>query len=189
MNHELEQKVGSALMQQLKENQRRFFWLGISLIILGTLAVMFSTISTEIFVVYFGAFLIMLGFFEGTKAWNMRLWRGFFALHVLTGFLFVVAGIFMLINPLENAIMLTLFWSIFFMVSGAVRIIAALTQHMPHWGLVIFGGALNIVLGALIFWQWPCSGTWAIGLFVGIDVLLAGWSLVMLSSMVKRIKN
>lgn len=187
MNHELEKQLGRDGMQQLKENQRRFFWLGVSLIILGTLAVIFSTVSTLVSVIYLGAFLVMLGFFEGAKAFNMRLWKGYFLLHIVMSILFMVAGIFMIMNPLENAVMLTLFWSIFFVIAGIVRIVTAITHHVPHQGLVIFNGAINILLGALVFWQWPASGLWVIGLFVGIDVLLAGWSLIMVSSMAKNI--
>jgi uncharacterized membrane protein HdeD (DUF308 family) len=36
-------------------------------------------------------------------------------------------------------------------------------------------------LGIMIWRQWPYSGLWVIGLFVGIEMLLNGWSLVMLS--------
>lgn len=175
----------AVLMQQLKENSRWFFWLGILLIALGTLAIMFSTVSTLITIEYLALFLVMLGFVEIAKTFNMRSWKGFFFSHLFVGLLFVIAGIFMMLNPMSNAIMLTLFWSLFFIVAGTIRIFTALTHTVPHQGIMILSGAINMILGILVFSQWPASGLWVIGLFVGIDVLFAGWSLVALSSMTK----
>lgn len=188
INHELEKQVGSPLFQQLKKNQRWFFWLGIGLILAGIAAITFSTISTEFFVIYFGFFVVTFGVLEAAKAFSMRLWRGYFLLHLFLGIFFGIAGMLMIINPIQNAIMLTLLWAIFFMIAGVVRIITALTHHVPHQGLMIVNGILNLLLGALIYWQWPASGLWVIGMFVGIDVLFAGLSLVMVSSMVKQIQ-
>ncbi len=39
----------------------------------------------------------------------------------------------------------------------------------------------------MIWRQWPLSGLWVIGLFVGIQMILNGWSLVMLSLAVKNL--
>jgi uncharacterized membrane protein HdeD (DUF308 family) len=36
-------------------------------------------------------------------------------------------------------------------------------------------------LGFLIYKQWPYSGTWIIGLFLGIELIFNGWAWVMLS--------
>ncbi len=42
-------------------------------------------------------------------------------------------------------------------------------------------GVIDVVLAILILNQWPESGLWVIGLFVGIDMIFNGWSLVMLA--------
>jgi uncharacterized membrane protein HdeD (DUF308 family) len=46
---------------------------------------------------------------------------------------------------------------------------------------VLVNGVISLVLGMLIWRRWPVAGLWVIGLFVGIEMLLNGWSLVMLS--------
>jgi len=33
----------------------------------------------------------------------------------------------------------------------------------------------------MIYSSWPVSGLWVIGLFVGIDMILSGWSWIVLS--------
>jgi uncharacterized membrane protein HdeD (DUF308 family) len=46
---------------------------------------------------------------------------------------------------------------------------------------------VNLLLGIAVWRQWPLSGLWVIGLFVGIDMLLNGWSLVMLGLAAKNL--
>jgi len=44
-------------------------------------------------------------------------------------------------------------------------------------------GIITFVLGAMIWSSWPLSGVWAIGVLVGIRIMLAGWSMIFLSSL------
>jgi uncharacterized membrane protein HdeD (DUF308 family) len=48
-------------------------------------------------------------------------------------------------------------------------------------------GVVILLLGIAIWRQWPLSGLWVIGLFIGIDMVLNGWSLVMLGLAAKKI--
>jgi uncharacterized membrane protein HdeD (DUF308 family) len=40
---------------------------------------------------------------------------------------------------------------------------------------------VSLILGILIWSEWPVAGLWVIGLLVGIQLLFTGWSLVMLA--------
>jgi uncharacterized membrane protein HdeD (DUF308 family) len=44
------------------------------------------------------------------------------------------------------------------------------------------GGLLSVLLGTLIWYQWPLSGSWAIGVLVGIKVMFLGATMIMLGS-------
>jgi len=85
-----------------------------------------------------------------------------------------------------NAVTLTLLLAFFFAISGIAKIIFALAYDPPHRGWIIFNGILSILLGILIWHQWPVSGLWVIGLFVGIDALFTGWSWIILASTIKE---
>lgn len=174
------------LIEQLKGNQHWFFGLGIGLIVIGILAVIFSTASTLISVVTLGFLLVIAGVAEAAKAFNMHRWHGYFWGHVVWGLLLIIAGVIIVANPVNNAILLTLMWAVIFMISGVVRIFTAFYNHAPHKGWMIFNGLVSILLGALVLWQWPVSGLWVIGLFVGVDLMVSGWSLLMISSLAKK---
>ena len=154
--------------------------LGIGLIILGVIAIGSAFFMTIASVWLFGWILIIGGVMEVVHAfWHQR-WAGFF-LDLLTGVLYVVAGGMMVNNPQESALLLTLLIAMFLVFEGVLRIVAALAVRYPHWGSVLVNGVISLVLGMLIWRRWPVSGLWVIGLFVGIEMLLNGWSLVMLS--------
>lgn len=180
-------KPDAHAIKQLKENSNIFFLLGISLTIIGSLAVIFSYASTIFSVLYLGAFLIVLGCIEGFQSFKLHKWSNFF-LHLFLGILYIIAGFFIISDPTMNAITLTLFLAIFFVVSGIAKVIFSLTQHIPHKGWLALNGVLTTILGILIWNQWPFSGFWVIGMFVGIDTIFTGWTLIMLSLAAKNMK-
>lgn len=61
-----------------------------------------------------------------------------------------------------------------FLIGGLYQLMAALWTHLPGWGWHALNGALASIMGVLIMAQWPISGLWVIGLFVGIDLILYG---------------
>jgi uncharacterized membrane protein HdeD (DUF308 family) len=164
------------------EVRRSWGWylvVGIVLVVLGTIAIGSVFLMTIASVFFFGWILIVGGVIEVVHAFWHKRWAGFF-LDLLTGILYVVAGWMMVTNPQESALLLTLLIAMFLVFEGVFRIVAALAVRYPHWGWVLLDGIVSLVLGILIWRQWPVSALWVIGLFVGIEMLLNGWSLVML---------
>jgi uncharacterized membrane protein HdeD (DUF308 family) len=185
-NNGLDIALTASLKKQLKQNADWFLLLGIGLVILGTLALLFSYKSTLFTVMYLGILLTIMGFFEGIKAFKLSQWSSFF-LHLFLAVLYIISGVFITSNPLVNAITLTLLLSIFFVVTGILRIIFAFAKHVVHKNWMILNGVITTVLGLLIWAQWPVSGLWVIGMFVGIDAIFTGWTWIMLSLAAKKI--
>ena len=185
MNHRLDRNVDELAIKQLQKNSSWFLVLGISLVILGTLAIIFSFYSTIFSIVYLGTFLGIIGIFEIIQSFKLSRWSSFF-LHLFLGVLYIVGGIFIVYNPLVNALTLTLLLAIFFVISGILKIIFSFAQKTPHKGWLALNGILTLILGALIWAQWPFSGLWVIGTLVGIDTLFTGWTWIMLSIAAKN---
>jgi uncharacterized membrane protein HdeD (DUF308 family) len=184
----MEQVIQLAGASELKRSWGWYLALGIALIILGTIAIGSTFLMTIASVFFFGWLLIIGGVLEAVHAFWRKRWAGFF-LDLLTGILYVIAGWMMVTNPKGSALLLTLIIAMFLVFEGVFRIVAALTARYPHWGWVLFNGVISLVLGIMIWRQWPYSGLWVIGLFVGIEMLLNGWSLVMLSLAGRRLPD
>lgn len=180
------EKLGQSVKNQLKENRSWFLALGIGLVLFGTLATVFAFASTLFSVIYLGGLLLVGAIFEAIKAFKVNLWHNFF-LHLFLAIIYAIAGILIIYNPIGNAITLTLLLAIVLMIVGAARLFFSVAKDTPHRGWLALNGLLTIALGALIFYQWPVSGLWVIGMMVGIDMIFTGWTWIMLAAAVKRI--
>jgi uncharacterized membrane protein HdeD (DUF308 family) len=159
--------------------------IGILLATLGTIAIFAGVAATVATVMVFGWLLLFAGLAQLFHAFSHRDWHGFL-LDLLLGVLYTVTGVLLLASPIGGAETLTLLMAAFFLVSGLFRLGAAFGGGLPHAGSVALSGAINVALGLLIYVQWPASGLWVIGLFVGIDLVFSGWSLVALGLALRR---
>jgi uncharacterized membrane protein HdeD (DUF308 family) len=163
---------------ELKKYWGWFVGLGISLIILGAIAIGSSVLTTFISIVLLGWLLIIAGIFETIQSfWQLRNWSGFLW-GLLIGILHLVLGIIIVANPIASAQALTLLIAFFLIFGGVLRISTAISMRIQHWGWLLFNGIIVLLLGILVWVHWPYSGLWIIGLFVGIEILLNGWWLL-----------
>jgi len=172
----------------VRRNWGWFLAIGIVQIVLGAIALGETFLMTVFSVIMLGWLLIIGGILAIVHAFKEREWGGFI-IDLLIGLLYGVVGFMMVANPGEAAITLTLVIAVFLMVGGAFRIVEALVGGLPHWGWVLFNGVVTLALGIMIWRRWPFSGLWVIGLFVGIELLLYGWSLVMLALAARRMPS
>jgi len=104
------------------------------------------------------------------------------------GGLTLLCGIALLSNPLLASEVLTIVLAIYFIVDGSAEIGTAFGQPRGSGrGLLLFGGTVSIVLGIMIWRQFPLSGVWAIGVLVGIKLLCGGMIMVAAGSTVRGV--
>lgn len=175
-------------LESVRDNWGWFLASGIAFLIFGAIALGYSVSVTLASVFVLGWALVFGGIFEVVHAFKAPRWSGFF-FELLAGILYVVVGILMVLNPGVGALSLTLLVAAFFLVSGMFRIVGAATLRPPRWGWLLVSGLVTLLLGILIWAQWPVSGLWVIGLFVGIDMIFAGTWLTMLALTARRLPS
>ena len=156
-----------------------FVILGACLIAVGSLAMGMSFITSVVTVVFFGAVLLVCGIAQMIGSFWVGRWSGFLV-SLLIGLLYTVSGLFIFNHPVGATIELTLLLAAMLIVSGLFRIVAALVLRFHHWGWPLLNGVVTLMLGLLIYKQWPMSGLNVIGLFVGIEMIFNGWTWLML---------
>src|SRR5712692_5328150 len=148
-------KVAAKFIIGGKDQAHHWWWfalLGIVLIAGGAFMLGHLAAATIVSAIFIGAAALVLGAFQIVKAFNTRRWSGAL-LNAGLGALYVFAGAVLWANPVAAAVSLTLLLAI----SGGVAILA---------GLVIFFG-------------WPATGLWVLGLVLAIDVLFQGFAWLM----------
>jgi uncharacterized membrane protein HdeD (DUF308 family) len=156
-----------------------FVLLGVALIVLGFVALGSPWIATLATAVVIGALLVVSGVAESVGAFWSRGWSGFL-LHLLSGVLSLVIGLLFLRAPVDAVLALTLLLACLLMVGGIFKIVAALSYRFAAWGWPLASGVIDLILGVLIWLEWPASGLWVIGLFVGISLLFRGFNWIAL---------
>ena len=157
-----------------------FLAFGIVLLLLGIAAVARSVTATVASMMFFGWVLVFASLIQFVEAFMVGKWAGFF-LHLLVAILFGLVGVLMLTKPTISAEAVTFVMSVFFLIGGLYQLVAALWTHLPGWGWQALNGVLSSIMGILIIAQWPVSGLWVIGLFVGIDLIFYGASWIALA--------
>jgi uncharacterized membrane protein HdeD (DUF308 family) len=173
-------EVVKSEMQEVREHRTWFLVMGILLVIIGTIALGSAIGVTIVSMIFLGWILIFSGVLEIIHGIIRRRWKGFF-LNLLGGVLYAIAGVVILSHPTIAAITLTLLIAMVFLAAGTFRLVVAATTAIQHRGWLVFNGVISVILGLLILKSWPASGLWVIGLFIGIDVIVDGWTEVMLA--------
>ena len=94
----------------------------------------------------------------------------------------------MLMHPLLGVLSLTLVLAVFLLFEGILELAFYFRiRRIRHAGWILFDGIVTLILGILIWAQWPSSSVWVIGTLVGISLIFSGISRFMLSLAVRDI--
>ncbi len=158
--------------------------LGIVTILLGLIALGAPLMTSAYLTMMVGAFLLVSGVFQIVHGFGAAGWKGkMFA--ILIGVLAVIGGAMLMSRPMIGIGVFTLFLAGYFLADGIVSIAMAFKlKPEKGWGWVLFSGIVTLMLGIVIWRQWPISGIWAIGI---LFVLMAGWSMVIFGSVARGI--
>lgn len=179
----------SALREEiasLRSNWGWFLALGIVLILVGMLAVSMTFAAGLATVTVLAVVALLAAATEFASAVWSRRWQGVLV-HLLIGALYAVFAFLILSRPGLALTTLTLLVAALFLVGGIFRVVVAAATRFHNWGWEVVGGLVSVVLGVMIWQDWPESALWAIGLLVGIDLIFTGWTWVMLALGLRRL--
>src|SRR5271165_1598242 len=159
---------------------------GVSLIILGMLAVGSPFLAAVAVNAVLAWLIVLAGVVHLTVAFHTReagslIWR------LLVGLAYIVFGGYLIARPALGVASLTLLLASLFLVEGVLNIVhffRARSVQGSSWLLI--DGIITLLLGLMIYVQWPSSSAWAIGTLVGVSMIVSGVTRVMLSLAVRK---
>lgn len=173
--------AAAAAFGDVQKNWGWLLGLGVLAILLGTVGLGRALTVTLAGVFFFGWLILIAGIFELAELFQCRGWQSL-VWQALVAVLHILAGIFVLQNPLLASGVFTLLLAAAIFAGGMLRIVLAL-QHRDHGGWIwaLIGGIAGVVLGGMIASGWPASSFFVIGIFISIELILHGWTLVALA--------
>jgi uncharacterized membrane protein HdeD (DUF308 family) len=148
--------------------------LGLAYLVTGLIALGSVLAATVVSVLLVGIMMIVAGIAQIINAFQLRGW-GRFLICALLGLLYIVAGFATFENPLLAATLLTLILGAALVASGMVRLFVAFSvKDESPWLWLLVSSVATALLGLLILAHWPVNGVYVLGVFLGLDLVMAG---------------
>ena len=192
MSEILEQNIDIDVLTagMVTKNRKRLMGYGILSVLFGFVGLYMSTAMTITSILIIGIFMLVVGVVFAVESFASPAWNGKL-LNLILSVFYVGVGVVIVINPLLTAVWFTLFLAIFLAMIGLLRIAMAfqVKSKTSRWGWVAFGGVLNLLLGLLVYLEWPDSGLWVIGMFISLEFIIQGINAMILSSITKEVQK
>ena len=186
---ELTDTPATGLLDGIKKNAGLTVVCGVILIVAGLLAIMSPLVAGLSLTIMVGAMLAVSGIGQCFLAFRAGAFgQGLMVL--IIGVLMAFAGLYMMTQPLSGLASITLILVAYLVATGLFEIIAALQiRPAQGWGWELFNGIVTLLLGVMLWRQFPLSGVWAIGILFGVKMILSGWGLIFLGRNVGKIAD
>jgi uncharacterized membrane protein HdeD (DUF308 family) len=164
---------------------QRVTWLGSALIVLGLLALISPLIAGKTTVVLIDFILLAAGIVQLTEDFG-AVDRDNRVLTLVLGAITTLAALCVLAHPLLGLRFLTFLFVGYLVGDGLWKIISALrSMTASGWLWVLARGILSLLLGVMIWQQWPVAGDSAVGIIIGVNLLSTGVALLALAGSMK----
>ena len=174
---QVENSIAASFEEKIKENATGAILLGAltafmgAVLLAGPVLVGLSIASIVGFVVVIaGVSQLVFAFKAGEGFWPY-----------VGGVLTLLIGAYLVGNPVLASGVLTIMLAIYFLASGISEILLSFQiKPVSGWGWTLFTGILSVLLGFMIWGQFPFSGAMAVGVLLGIKLLFSGVTAVAL---------
>ena len=184
-----DQTVSTPLLDGIRENASLAVTAGIVLVIMGLLALGSPLVAGLSITIMVGILLTIGGISECALAFKAGAFGRALSMFIV-GLLMAVAGLYMVTQPAAGLISLTMILVFYLVVTGVFELVIALqVKPADGWGLLMANAIVTLLLGIMLWRQFPLSGVWAIGILFGIKMVFSGWALIFIGRSVKKVSE
>lgn len=160
--------------------------LSVLMILTGVLAIMIPPVAGIAVLVVVAWLLMFSGAAHLVFAWHTRT-AGGMVWELLLGILYILVGVYALVNPVAGLASLTLVLAIYLFMEAVLELILSFRlRPLAGSNWLLIDGIITLILAVLIWRSWPSSSEWVIGTLVGISMLFSGAARLSLSLAARR---
>lgn len=160
--------------------------IGVLLLILGIVALYYPEGIGEVTVTIIGVFLIIGGMLRLMFSF-LSFSMGSLFMKVIYSLIMIFAGGWVIMNPDMGLKGLTMVFAVYFLVDGLTTLVYSFNL-MPIGGgmYMLLDAIVSLVIGGFILYNWPETGQYALGTYLGIKLILDGLMLTLTGQAVKK---
>ena len=165
-------------VHSLQKNWGWIFAVGILMALCGLFAIANLLAASVVSLMLIGTAFFVGGFFMLVFAFQVRAISRLFWSFLISGILFILSSVLVMLNPAASLMVLTLFAALSLGASGLLRMIAAIQAiGFAGWVWLLLSGLIAVGVAILIAAQLQMWSLFLPGLFLGIDILFNGLSM------------
>jgi uncharacterized membrane protein HdeD (DUF308 family) len=183
--------------ERFEMDWRRLLVQGALIVLTGAILAIASTLNPDAIVLtarhlswlpVSGMVILSLGLLECLDAVLSKETRDFLQ-NLQVGVLDAVIGGLIILSVTEEPSRFSMMIAAFLIVRGIVRITLAHVLRLPHTFATTFGGLLSIIMGFLIWMEWPTGEGWFISLCLNTEIAIRGWAMMTFALWVRTQKT
>ncbi|WP_411728305.1 HdeD family acid-resistance protein [Methyloglobulus sp.] len=169
------------MLEYLQKHWGLFLAEGIFFMLLGIAAIVIPQVISVVIVIFLGWIIVLAGAMHMSRALFFRDMPGF-GLWLGLGILQIAVGYLLIADPISGVLTLTMMMTLFFALEGVIKIyLGFMMRPLPQWNVVLFSGVTALFFAAIILAFWSETEHWLLGLFLGINMIILGGSMVIMS--------
>lgn len=166
--------VQQQLLGHMKAHWRLFLFEGIFFILLGISAIIIPQLFSVFIVIFLGWLMVVAGLIQVSRAIFSHNTPGY-GWWLCLGVLQLVVGFLLIADPIAGVLTFAMMLALFFAFEGGIKVYMGLMMRpLPHWDYVLLSGITAMVLAVVILVFWPEIPQLALGIFVGINMIMLG---------------
>lgn len=167
----------NTLTEITKKSFKKVMIIGLLIATLGAVALFYPEGFGKISVTAIGILMIFAGFLRLTFAIASFSWGAMLSRY-LYGIVMIIGGVWVIGNPDMGLEALTIVMAVYFIIDGLTQLMYSFSLMPIGGGLfLLLSGIIGVGLGVLIFTEFPESSSYAIGIYLGIKLLIDGLTL------------
>ncbi|CAM2925786.1 HdeD protein [Legionella steigerwaltii] len=175
--------------EPIKPRRGLLFGFGVLLLLLGFIGLGMEIALTIVSMYFFAALLMLSGLSHIADAFRYKKKRGTIW-ELCVAILYLIGAGIILYDPLLASTIITALLAWTLIVIGVTRITMSISlRDTEGWGWIFFAGVISLILGILILLHWPMSGLWIIGTFIAIDMIVSGWTYILIAISLRASKR
>lgn len=178
--------IKTSMKEGILKGSKTLTIVGILILAVGIIAVVYPQSFGEISTQIIGFLIIVSGFMRFmfavlSPSMGSMIWRYLFAV------LMIIAGVWIIMNPEMGLDGITIAMAVYFLVDGITSFVYSFSLRPIGGGAyLLFNGIIGIVLGILIFYKWPESSNFVLGIYLGIKLIIDGINLTLTGQGIRK---
>ena len=181
--------------EKLINNPWWFMFRGAMMFVLGSLLLIFTVLEPNMkmlgesasWLPFASTLILVFGILRCLGAFASDS-NALFLMNMQAGIIDTVCGFVILTNLQEDSVTLSLLIATYLFIQGLFRSILTFSIEIPNPNSMRIGGYISVLLGIMIWMNWPFSALWFLSFALCAEITTRGWALMFYANSVKKQK-